>query len=159
EPREGRGMATKFYLDDGTTTDVVAITLPAFFVRTPEDFMAFVEARRPDPATGEPDMAAIGAFLEAHPEAMTAAMAVVGSTPPESYLRCAYNSLHAFRFVDANGGTRHVRYRWEPDAGEAALSAEDAEARGADYLQDDLATRLATGPSSFTLHAVIANDG
>ena len=29
EPREGRGMATKFYLHDGATTDVVAINLPA----------------------------------------------------------------------------------------------------------------------------------
>ncbi|HMG25853.1 MAG TPA: catalase, partial [Acidimicrobiia bacterium] len=32
EPREGRGMATKFYLPDRTTTDIVGITLPAFFV-------------------------------------------------------------------------------------------------------------------------------
>ena len=139
EPREGRGMATKFYLHDGTTTDVVAINLPAFFVSTVDGFLDFCRARVPDPSTGEPDPAAIGAFLEQHPEALTACAAVLAATPPESYLRCAYNSLHAYRFVDDAGDGRYVRYRWEPEAGEASLSAEEAEARGPDYLQDDLA--------------------
>src|SRR5918992_4872585 len=43
--REGRGMAIKFYLPDGGKTDIVALTLPCFFVRTPEDFIAFTKAR------------------------------------------------------------------------------------------------------------------
>jgi catalase len=159
EPREGRGMATKFYLDDGTTSDVVAINLPAFFVNTVDGFLDFCRARVPDPATGEPDPAAIGAFLEQHPEALTAGAAVLAATPPESYLRCAYNSLHAYRFVDDSGGGRYVRYRWEPEAGEASLSTEEAEARGPDYLQDDLASRLADGPAALTLSVQIAEDG
>src|SRR5437763_16696954 len=39
--RDGRGMATKFYLPDGSTTDIVAITIPVFFVRDPEEFLDF----------------------------------------------------------------------------------------------------------------------
>src|ERR671936_37420 len=39
--RDGRGMAVKFYLPGGATTDIVAISLPVFFVRTPEDLIAF----------------------------------------------------------------------------------------------------------------------
>jgi len=159
EPREGRGMATKFYLHDGTTTDVVAINLPAFFVSTVDGFLDFCRARVPDPSTGEPDPAAIGAFLEEHPEALTAGAAVLAATPPESYVRCAYNSLHAYRFVDDTGDRRYGRYRWEPEAGEASLSVEDAEARGPDYLQDDLATRLAGSPAAFTLSLQVAEDG
>jgi len=159
EPREGRGMATKFYLPDGTTTDVVGITLPAFFVNTVDGFFDFCRARTPDPATGEPDPAAIGTFLEQHPEALTAGAAVLAATPPESYLRCVYNSLHAYRFVDDSGSGRFGRYRWEPDAGENAIPLEDAEARGPDYLQDDLARRLAAGPAAFTLGLQIAEDG
>jgi catalase len=159
EPREGRGMATKLYLSDGTTTDIVGITLPAFFVNTVEGFLDFCRARVPDTTTGEPDPAAIGAFLEQHPEALTAGTAVLAATPPESYLRCAYNSLHAYRFVDDAGGGRYVRYRWEPEAGEANLTIEDAEARGPDYLQEDLAARLTDGPSAFTLSVQIAGDG
>jgi catalase len=159
EPREGRGMATKFYLPDGTTTDVVAISLPAFFVNTVDGFLDFCGARVPDPATGEPAPEAIGAFLEQHPEALTAGAAVLAATPPESYLRCAYNSLHAFLFVDDAGGSRYARYRWEPETGEANITIEQAEALGPDYLQDDLATRLAAGPAAFTLWAQIAEDG
>jgi catalase len=159
EPREGRGMATKFYLPDKATTDIVGINLPAFFVSTVDGFLDFCRARVPDPSTGEPDPAAIGAFLEQHPEALTAGAAVLAATPPESYLRCAYNSLHAYRFVDDTGNVRYGRYRWEPEAGEASLSIEDAEARGPDYLQDDLATRLVGGPASFSLSAQIAEDG
>jgi catalase len=159
EPREGRGMATKFYLPDETTTDIVGINLPAFFVSTVDGFLDFCRARVPDPSTGEPDPAAIGAFLEQHPEALTAGAAVLAATPPESYLRCAYNSLHAYRFVDDAGDGRYGRYRWEPEAGEASLSIEGAEARGPDYLQEDLATRLVGGPASFSLSAQIAEDG
>ena len=159
EPREGRGMATKFYLPDGSTTDVVAITLPAFFVNTVDGFFDFCRARTPDPATGEPDPAAIGKFLEQHPEALTAGAAVLAAMPPESYLQCTYNSLHAYRFVDDSGARRYGRYRWEPEAGEASISVEDAEARGPDYLQDDLATRLAAGPAAFTLTVQVAEDG
>ena len=159
EPREGRGMATKYYLPDGSTTDVIGITLPAFFVNTVDAFLEFVRARTPDPSTGEPDPAAIGNFIGAHPESLTAAEAVLTATPPESYLRCAYNSLHAYRFVDADGGSRFVRYRWEPDLGEANLDLEDATARGPDYLQDDLASRLERGPAGFTVVAQLAEDG
>jgi catalase len=159
EPREGRGMATKFYLPDETTTDIVGINLPAFFVSTVDGFLDFCRARVPDPSTGEPDPAAIGAFLEQYPEALTAGAAVLAATPPESYLRCAYNSLHAYRFVDDAGDGRYGRYRWEPEAGEANLSVEEAEARGPDYLQDDLATRLAGKPATFTLSVQVAEDG
>jgi catalase len=159
EPREGRGMAAKFYLDDGTTTDIVAITLPAFFVNTVDGFFDFCRARTPDPATGEPDPAAIGMFLEQHPEALTAGAAVLAATPPESYLRCTYNSLHAYGFVDDSGARRYGRYRWEPEAGEASISIEDAEARGPDYLQADLATRLGTGLAAFMLVVQVAEDG
>jgi catalase len=159
EPREARGMATKFYLADGTTTDLIGITLPAFFVGELDGFFDFCRARTPDAATGEPDPAAIGSFLEQHPEALTAGAAALSATPRESYLRCAYNSLHAYRFVDDTGASRYVRYRWEPEAGEASLSAEDAEARGPDYLQEDLATRLADAPAAFALSVQIAEDG
>ena len=53
--RDGRGMAIKMYLPGGGTTDIVALSLPAFFARTPTDLLAFNEARRADPSTGQPD--------------------------------------------------------------------------------------------------------
>src|SRR5215510_7135967 len=49
-------MATKFYLPDGTVTDLIGITLPAFFARTLEEFLAFAAARTLNPATGQLDL-------------------------------------------------------------------------------------------------------
>lgn len=144
--REGRGMAVKFYLPDGAKTDIVALTLPCFFVRTPEDFLEFTRARK-DPERLMPD------WLGAHPEALTAIQAALGADPPASYATCAYNSIHSFRWIDAEGGSRFVRYRWEPEAGEQTLSPDDAKARGRDYLQQDL---LARGESAFRLKAIVA---
>ena len=146
--REGRGMAVKFYLPDGAKTDIVALSLPCFFVRTPEDFLEFTRARK-EPERLMPD------WLGAHPEALTAIQAALGASPPASYATCAYNSIHSFRWIDADGGSRFVRYRWEPEAGVETLSPEDAKARGRDYLQEDL---LARGESAFRLKAIIATE-
>jgi catalase len=146
--REGRGMAVKFYLPDGAKTDIVALSLPCFFVRTPEDFLEFTRARK-DPERLMPD------WLGAHPEALTAIQAALSADPPLSYATCAYNSIHSYRWIDADGGSRFVRYRWEPEAGEQTLSPEDAKARGRDYLQEDL---LARGEMAFRLTAIVATE-
>lgn len=62
-------MATKFYLPNGTVTDLIAITLPHFFARTPEEFLGFTQASTPDPATGQPNLDKIKAFAAGHPNA------------------------------------------------------------------------------------------
>jgi catalase len=151
--QEGRGMAVKFYLPEGSRTDIVALSLPCFFVRTPEDFHEFTIARRPDPETRQPDMEKVGAFIAAHPEAVTAIQAALSSEPPESYATCAYNSIHSFRWTDADGVSRHVRYRFEPEAGEHTLSTEEAKERGRDYLQEEIAGRAG---AAFRLLVVVA---
>jgi catalase len=154
--REGRGLAVKFYLPDGTRTDVVCLSLPCFLARTPEDFIEFTRARRPDPQTGQPDMEKLGAYLSAHPEALPAIQATLGADPPESYATVAYNSIHAFRWTAADGSSRFVRYRFEPEAGERMISDEEAKQRGPDYLQEEIAGREV---AAFRMLVVIAGDG
>jgi catalase len=158
---EGRGLATKFYLADGSTTDIVAITLPVFFVRTADAFLAFLRARRPDPATGQPDGAAVGAFLAEHPESQRALGHILPTLgAPDSYATCTYNSLHAFAFIDAEGGERAGRYRWLPEAeGGRMLSEEESAAAPFDYLQNDLRDRLAAGGVAFRLWIRLAERG
>ena len=153
--REGRGMAVKFYLPDGSTTDIVALNQPCFFARTPEDFVEFTTLRRPLPETGQPDMEKLGAWLGAHPEAQIAIGAAMSTPPPASYAQSAYNSIHAFRMTNAEGVQRYVRYRWEPEAGVASLEADDAKARGRNYLQEEIVAR---GPFAFRLYAILAED-
>lgn len=160
ERRDGRGMAVSFALPDGSATDIVAITLPLFFVRTAPDFLDFVRARQPDPETGELDMEKVGAFLASHPETQAALEHILPSfVPPASYAQAAYNSLHAFALTNADGERRFVRYRLEPNAGEASLSDEEIAARSPDYLQDELRERLDRESIVFTLTAKLAEEG
>ncbi len=156
--RDGRGLAVKLRLPDGTSTDLVGLSLPAFFVRTPADFLALMAARTPDPATGAPDDAAIGAFVAEHPESLTALGAAMAALPPASYATVRYFGVHTFVAVDAEGRRTPFRYRWEPDAGEATLTDDEAQARPPRYLADELAERLAAGPASFTLWFHLAGD-
>jgi catalase len=156
---EGRGMAVKLYLDDGARTDMVALTLPVFFVRTPADFFEFTRARKPDPATGQPDMARLGKWLADHPEAGPAIQAAVTAPPPASYAQCDYGGLHAFRYVNADGEGRFVRFRWEPEAGVAGLSPDEARERGPDYLQEEIHERLGREPAAFRLSVTLAELG
>jgi catalase len=147
--REGRGMAVKFYLPDRSKTDIVGLTLPCFFVRSPEDFLDFTLARK-DPERLMPP------FLAAHPEALPAIQAALGADPPESYATCAYNSIHAYRWISPEGEDRAVRYRFEPEAGERTLSGDEARARGREYLQEELVAR---GESAFRLLVTVAAEG
>jgi catalase len=154
--RDARGMALKFYLPDSTTTDIVALSLPGFVARTPEDLLAFNDARRVDPETGQPDMERMGAYLGEHPEAMAAVTAAITHPIPASYATLAYNSLHAFGFVNADGVVRYGRYRLVPDQGEESMSDDEAAACPPDFLRDELAERLALGPAVFHLRAQLA---
>jgi catalase len=147
--REGRGMAVKFYLPDGGKTDVVGLSLPVFFVRTPEDFLSFTRARA-NPEQLMPD------WLGEHPEALPGIQAALGAEPPESYATVVYNSIHSFRWVAADGTERFVRYRFEPEAGERTLAPEQAKERGRDYLQQEIVAR---GSSAFRMLVVIAAEG
>lgn len=153
-----RGMAVKFYLPEATT-DLVAISLPAFFSRTPEDLLAFNEARRTDAATGQPDLARVGEYLSAHPEAMVAVDAAVSHPVPASYTKLAYHGLHAFGFSGSDDVVRYGRYRLVPEGGEQTLGADDVSGRGPDFLRDELTERLAREPAIFHLLVQLAGEG
>jgi catalase len=157
--REGRGMAVKFYLPDDSRTDVVALSLPCFIARTPEDFLEFTRLRRPDPETGQPNLEKVGAWVAEHPESQQAIQAGLAAPPPASYAQVIYNSIHAYRWLNESGEGRFVRYRWTPEAGEGALSDEDARAGGRRYLQDELRERLEREPAAFRLYVKIAAEG
>jgi len=157
--KDGRGLAVKLYLADGSRTDLVSLTLPRFFVRNADDFLEFTRARKPDPETGQPDMAKLGAFLEAHPEALPAIQYALSQPAPASYAQLEYHGIHAFKWISADGTERWVRFSFRPRAGVAGLSDEEAAARSADYLQDEIRERLEREPIEFDLEVAIAQEG
>ena len=153
---EVRGMAVKFYLPDGSRTDISAQTVPRFPVRTPDAFMNLLRASAP----GAGRVVRLPLFLATHPEALPALRANAAALkPPASYAAVRYYAVHAFKWIDADGGERYVRYRWLPEAEEPPLSQEEAKSRGKDYLQDDIRERLDRGPVRFTLELQLAGPG
>jgi catalase len=153
---EVRGMAVKFYLPDGSRTDISAQTVPRFPVRTPDAFMNLLRASAP----GAGRVVRLPLFLATHPEALPALRANAAALkPPASYAAVRYYAVHAFKWIDADGGERYVRYRWLPEAEEPPLTQEEAKSRGKDYLQDDIRERLDRGPVRFTLELQLAGPG
>ena len=150
---EVRGMAVKFYLPDGSRTDISAQTVPRFPVRTPDAFINLIRASAP----GAARFWRLPVFLATHPEALPALKANAPALkPPASYATCRYYAIHAYKWIDAQGGERYVRYTWIPEANEPPLSPEEAKSRGRDYLQADIVERL---PVRFTLELQIAGPG
>jgi catalase len=156
--RDSRGMAVKLRPSGGRESDILAVTTPAFVVRTPEEFLELMRLRKPDPETGEPDFARLGAFLAEHPESQTAVQATLNAEPPASYATLAYHSPHAFRLVNGDGAGTWVRYSWRPEAGEATIPDQEARERGPDYLRAELTERLRGGPIAFELLLQLAAD-
>jgi catalase len=151
-------MATKFYLPDSTVTDLIAITLPAFFARTPEEFLAFAEADAPDPATGQPDPAKLRAFAAGHPHAARVLQLLQSQPALVSYAQVSYRPLHAYFFVNADGDGRWARYHWEPEAGVAGQPLEELAKQPHDYLFEEIEGRLRAGPVAFRLELQLAQD-
>jgi catalase len=78
---------------------------------------------------------------------------------PASYAGVAYFGVHAFTFTDADGKSQLVKYKAAPDAGELGLTAEEAAAKGPDFLRPEIEERLAKAPVSFELEAMLGREG
>lgn len=151
-----RGLAVKFYLPDGSRTDVVAVSSPRFPTRTPEGFMELVQAQ----GAGVAAAWKFPAWLVHNPEALRV-LPVVAPTlaPPTSYATIPYYALHAFKWIAGDGRERYVRYTLRPAARAGKLAPWTARSRGRDYLQDEIRSRIAHGPVEFSLEIQIAEHG
>jgi catalase len=153
-----RALAVKFQLPDGKNADILGLHVEGFLVRTPEEFLAFLRAQLPDPATGKPAPDAVPRFLESHPATGAFIERLTKKPIPASYGQACYYSEHAFKFTAADGSSRFGRYRWIPEAGEAYLSPDDAGKRSANFLREELESRLRNGPVAFRLLLQIAGE-
>lgn len=150
-----RGMAVKFEFPDGSATDIVSQTAPRFPVRTPDAFIELVKAN----VDGVARLWKLPKFLARHPGALpTLRVNLAVLKPPQSYATRAYYAIHAFKWIDADGGERFVRYTWLPEAGDASISVGEAKELGRDYLQEEIGERLASGPARFTLQLQLAEE-
>jgi catalase len=154
-----RSLAVKFQLPDSKNSDILANSVEGFPVRTPQEFLAFLRAQLPDPVTGQPAPDAVPRFLGNHPAARAFIERLTQKPVPASYGQASYHGEHAFRFNSADGSSRFGRYHWEPEAGEANLSPDDASKRSANFLREELESRLQKGPVAFRLLLQLAEQG
>ena len=107
-----RGLAIKLYLPDESRTDIVAVSSPRFPVRTPEAFIELMQAQ----GAGLAAAWKLPRFFARHPEALRS-LPVLAPTlaAPASYAAIPYYGIHAFKWIDAKGGGRYVRYQLRPE--------------------------------------------
>ncbi len=149
-----RGIAVRFHLADHAHTDVVAHSTNGFPVRTGEEFLDFLRATAAFGA-GKPE--ALGAFLATHPNAKRF---VEAAKPiPTSFVREAFFAVTAFRFTNAEGVSRHGRFRIRPEAGTECLTEEEAARKSANFLFDEIGPRLAQGPIRLGVFVQMAERG
>src|SRR5579862_7174467 len=130
-PASVRSLALQFLPPGDAEWRTGMINIPVLPVRSPQGFYDLLMATVPEPATGKPDPKRFGAFLAAHPEA-AAALAIITKAPPSAgFATDTYNSIDAFRFVDAAGTAVPVRWSAVPVA---ATPTTDAAPSGPNYL-------------------------
>jgi catalase len=149
-----RGIAVRFHLAEHSHTDIVAHSFNGFPVRTGEEFLELLRAVYAL-SGGKPE--ALGAFLASHP---VAKRFVEAPKPiPTSFAREAFFAVTSFKFTNAQGQSRHGRFRIRPEEGTQYLSAEQAAAKSPDFLFDEIGPRLKAGPVRLSIFVQLAGPG
>lgn len=151
-----RGMAIRFRLPGDEETDIVAMSHNGFVVGTGEEFLALQRAVvATDP--GKPHPWPVEVFLGAHPRAMK--FVQENRVVPASFATEAFFSNNAFLFVNKEGRKQAGRYQILPVAGQRDLSEAEAKTKPANFLIDDLISRLATAPIQYRLVVQLPDAG
>lgn len=154
-----RGMALQFTLPGNQRMLMSNISAPVFFIAKPEHFIGFLEARKPDPATGRPDPARVREFNEKHPDTKPQIDYLAAAPVPASYATVNYWGVNAFKFVNARDQTQYVRWVFEPAAGVLGLSEEQLKTMPDDFLADELRERAKRGAVEFDFTVQLAQAG
>ena len=154
-----RNMALQFNLPGGETWQMGNISAPVFGASTPAQMLGRVESLRPDPATKASDPAKVKAFVDANPEVLLQGKYYASQPVPASFGTVNYWGVHAFGFVNAKGETQFGKWVFEPVEGVMGLSDDEAKARGANFLFDDLRQRVKEGKLAFNFNVEMAQAG
>jgi catalase len=154
-----RNLALQFNLPGGETWQMGNINAPIFGASSPEQMLGRVESLRPDPATKAADPAKVKAFADANPEVLLQGKYFAGQPVPASFAAQNYWGVHAFAFVNAQGAKQFGKWVFEPTGGVMGLSDDEAKAKGASFLFDDLRARVAAGTVAFNFNLELAQPG
>ncbi|MCW2974147.1 MAG: katA [Thermoleophilia bacterium] len=124
--RDPRGFAIKFYTEDGNW-DLVGNNLGVFFIRDAIKFPDVIHSLKPDPVTFRQEPSRIFDFMSQTPEAMH--MIVNLFSPrgiPADYRHMQGFGVNTYKWVNAAGETKLVKYHWLPKQQVRSMTEEDA---------------------------------
>ncbi|MGC4252624.1 MAG: catalase [Sphingobium sp.] len=136
-PRDVRGFAVKLYTDSGNW-DLVGNNIPVFFIQDAMKFPDLVHSVKMEADRGYPQAASahdtFWDFIGLMPESMHMIMwAMSDRAIPRSLRMMEGFGVHTFRFVNAKGEGRFVKFHWKPALGiESTCWDEAVKIAGAD---------------------------
>ena len=154
-----RNMALQFDLPGGETWQMGNISAPIFGASTPDQLLGRLASLAPDPETKKTNPDKVKAFADTNPEVLLQGKYFAGQPVPASFGKVNYWGLHGFGFVDAAGRKTFGKWVFEPVGGTQGLSDDEAKAKGADFLFDDLRQRVAAGGVAFDFNLQLAQPG
>jgi catalase len=154
-----KSMAIRITAPDGEEWRSGMNNSPVFVVSNPVDFYALTKTQELNPETHKPDPQATAHFFASHPKSQ--AFNDWAKTAPwtGSWADETYNSLNAFRLVDAEGHSHLVRWSMVPTVAAVSIPNATLATEGADFLTKDLTQRIAQGPLTWRLMVTLATDG
>lgn len=150
--RDARGFATKFYTQEGVF-DLVGNNIPVFFIQDGIKFPDLVHSIKPEPHHEMPQASAahdtFWDFISLMPESMHMIMWVLSDRAiPRSFRMMEGFGVHTFRFVNAEGKARFVKFHWKPLLGTHGLVWDEAQklaGKDPDWLRRDLWEAIEAG--------------
>lgn len=143
--RDVRGFATKFYTEEGNY-DLVANNIPVFFIQDAIKFPDIVHSIKPEPHNEIPQASSahdtFWDFVVNFPEIAHMIMWLLSDRAiPRSYRMMEGFGVNTFRFVNARGRGRFVKFHWKPMLGVHSLVWDEAQklaGKDPDYHRRDL---------------------
>ena len=119
--RDVRGFAVKFYTKEGTW-DLVGNNIPVFFIQDAIKFPDLIHSAKQEPDRGFPQAQTahdnFWDFVSLTPEAMHMVMwAMSDRAIPRSLRFMEGFGVHTFKFVNASGEEKYVKFHWKPKLG------------------------------------------
>lgn len=152
-----RGFGLLFRLPDGEEWRTAMVSLPVFVVKEPEALYEILVAQQPDPQTHKPDPKKMEEFLARHPGTVRAFKIIQSHLVSSGFDNTTYNSLNAFRFVEAGGASIPVRWSFVPLQ---PFEAADAAHQGnKNYFFDALIASIHQRPLQWRLVITVGQPG
>jgi len=150
-----------FRIDPGGAgqTEFVMVNAPINFVKSPEQMLEFLKVRLPG-ADGKPQADKIKAFTDANPETTGQGRYLAGKPVVGSWVGVNYWGIHPYTVTNAAGAKQIIKFKMVPVGGEVGLTDDEAKAKPADFLLDELKGRLDTKrPAGFDMVAIMGKAG